>query len=505
MFKVLRPTRDAYITNRVVRGDRVEDANVGAAGSLDLFKLYGVTSSGSVENTELSRLLIHFDLEPLEDLINEGVIDTNNTSFSCKLKLFDVYGGQPTPSNFTVKVHPLSRSFQEGLGRDVVYYSDVDVCNYLTGSRTQGPWLLSGCMLGGGLPGSVDYVTASTLINAGASLESSQTFVTGEENLEVDVTTIVSATLAGLLPDEGFRIALDTSHEQDNKTYFVKRFASRAAYNEDKRPRLLVRYDDSVQDDSLALYLDSSSSIFLYNYASQGSANIRSGSTTITGSNSLKLRMVTEISGGYYSLSFSGSQHRIGSNPVIGVYSASVYLQSTDSLLSSKLASSGSIRFTPIWGSLDGTVGYNTGSTIVVRAAQRGGTSLDSKRFTVSVHNVAERYLPNETSVLRVHIFDATSPHVIASRLPTQLPSEVIRDVHHQVRDVVTNDVVIPFDTEFNSTRASSDSSGMFFKLDANNLTDGRSYVIDVMLVTVNSTRKVFKDASPQFRVSSVR
>lgn len=505
MLKILKADKDAYITDRVVKGVRMMSGNVGAAGSLDLFKLYGYTTTSGSSNVELSRLLIHFDLEPLRNLVSSGRIDPRNSSFNCTLKLFDVYGGQPTPDHFTVAAYPLSRSFDEGLGRDVVYYADIDACNFLTASNAQGIWYASGCGLGGGLPGSVDYVTTSINIAGGASLKSSQFFTTGEENLELDVTLAVSATLAALLPDEGFRISYEQAHENDVYTYFVKRFASRTAFNEDKHPRLIVKYDDSIQDDSQNLTLDASGSIFLYNYVQNRRANLTSGSvgTPITGSNSLILKLSTEVSGGTYELPFTASQHRNGTIPVVGVYSASVFIPSSNTTIRSKLAVSGAVKLTPTWGSLDGTVAYTTASAIYVRGPIRGGATIEPHKLVVTVHNVKKAYGSTEEATLRINIFDHTSPLITVVKVPVELPGLVIRDVHWQIRDSVTNIVEVPFDTVHNSTRASSDTSGMYFKLDASNLTPGRTYVIDVMILTGND-RQLHRDASPVWRVNDL-
>src|SRR5258706_5983601 len=185
MFKVLFADKDAYITDRVIRGTRHVSGNVGSAGSLDLFKLYGNTSSGSTPNTELSRLLIHFNLDPLRKLVSAGKIDVTNPSFACNLRLLDVFAGQTTPRNFTVTVNPLSRSFDEGLGRDVVFYEDNDVCNFLSGSRAQGAWILSGANAGGHVTGSIDYVVTAVINNVTTSLERTQFFKTGTEDLDV--------------------------------------------------------------------------------------------------------------------------------------------------------------------------------------------------------------------------------------------------------------------------------------------------------------------------------
>lgn len=502
MYRALKPKKDAYITDRVVKSVRSHTANVGAAGSLDLFKLYGTTLSGTYPNIELSRLLIQFDLQPLRDLVTAGKIDITNSSFACTLKLFDVYGGQPNPSNFTATVFPLSRSFDEGLGRDVVFYADKDSCNFLTSSLVQGAWLASGCNLGGGLPAALDFITASAV---GVSVGGSQLFITGEENLEVDVTTAISATLTGQLPDEGFRIALEQSLETNNRSYFVKRFASRTAFNEDKHPRLIVRYDDSIQDDSQSLFFDSQSFLFLYNYVRAASSNITSGSslTQITGSNSLILKLSTEISGGTYEFIFTGSQYSNGVNPATGIYSASVYVPSTNSIIVSKLQQSSSITFKPIWGSLDGTVAYLTGVAINCFPQQRGAKSIDPRKFVINVFGIQDSHPTDDSPVVRAHIFDFTSPFVTAARLPVELPGVTVRDVHYQIRDAITNVIAIPFDTTKNSTRLSSDASGMYFKLDMFSLTKDRTYVIDILIVTGND-RQVHKNVSKSFRVTDL-
>lgn len=477
-------------------------ANVGAAGSLDLYKLYGKTLSGSIPNTELSRLLVHYDLSSLRTLVAQGKLDPSNSSFAATLKLFDVYGGQPTPNNFNVSVFPLSRSFDEGLGRDVVYMADKDACNFLSGSRAQGQWLTAGCEMAGGIPGTCDYITSSVFVSSGASLGSTQFFRTGEENLEIDVTLAISATLANIIPDEGFRISLENSLEVDQRSYFVKRFASRTAFNETKHPALIIRYDDSIQDDSQALTFDSQNTLFFYNYDRQEPKNLVSGSsmTPITGSNSLNLKLETEISGGVYTLTFPASQHNNGTFPSQGVYSSSFVIPSTDAVFAQKLAVSGSVRVRQIWSSLDDKVTYQSGSFLFVRPGASGGSSGVNQRFTVSAHNLQGEYKNDQIANVRIHLFDIESPIIKASRLPVEMPGAVFRDVHYQIRCVDDDLVVIPFDQLKNSTRLSSDSRGMFFSLDMSNLTRGRTYTIDVMLAS--SMFNTRYDTNARFTVS---
>ncbi len=758
MFKLLRSCKDAYITDRIVNGIAAVSGNTGKAGTLDLFKLYGVTtttvSGSSVPNTELSRLLTQFDLNPLRAMVAAGQVDPSNPSFSCKLHLFDVYGGQPTPNNFTVSIFPLSASFDEGLGSDVVFYSDQDVCNWTSGSLATGSWFVTGCGLGNISTAPCDYITQ---LSGGLSMQFQQVFVTGLEDLYVDITPIVSATLAGLLPDVGLRISFSSLLEANQYTYFVKRFASRHAFNTDKAPVIEVRFDDSIQDDTKDCYLDATNYLFLYNYNRSSLTNLTSGSSVIEGKDCLELMLDSdfpssvpglisssicllpqgafgfadgsdvlfsgsyqyltgdivyqspgpftfvesfvaftgEISGslgsqqlddvllsgtvtgiytmpvtygvlsgvffndagpangvivdntgaaftgsvflapgntivGTYALygvftpaytgpnlpplpyvfsasyvnsasfivtettasqviggvvgeyvttlpnyvpsgsftlpdgvtpalfgtalltgstpkidgmvfpsasimmtgsfvpdgtfvfsasyivsatygpvdfsigPFTASQLFLGANPQTGIYSASVFIPSTDPDIVTQWQYSGSVTFTPVWRSLDGTFPYLTGSALVVNAPQRGSQTLAPKRFEVTVLGVRDNFGCDEQTVLRVNIFDYTLPYVMSVvRLPVEMPGVIIRDVHYQIRDVATGRILVPFDTVTNSTRLSNDSAGMYFRLDTSNLTPKRSYSIDIMIVTGNN-QQLYKSASPAFRVDDV-
>ena len=121
MYRILTASKDTYITNKIINNSfRATDANVGKASTLDLFKLYGESTSGSVASPfELTRALLKFNLNPLRKLTG-SFLDIGDSSFKCTLKLFDVYGGQTTPSNFKLIMFPLSRSFDEGVGLNVV-------------------------------------------------------------------------------------------------------------------------------------------------------------------------------------------------------------------------------------------------------------------------------------------------------------------------------------------------------------------------------------------------
>lgn len=502
MFRILKADKDTYITNKYIGGKRVVSGNVGIAGTLDLFKLYGITvvSSGSdrIPQTELSRALIHFDLNPLRDLVDEGRIDISHASFKCFLSLKDVYGGQPTPNNFTIDVFPLSASFTEGYGKDVAYYSDEDKCNFLSASSDV-LWGAEGCALACFSTGSGDYITSSITI---ANTKVSQTFVKGTEDLLVDVTQIVSATIKGNLPDQGFRLSFSSTQENDLKTYFVKRFASRQAYDETKHPKIIVKFDDSIQDDTSNLYLDSptSSNLFLYNYIHGQLSSLLSGATTLTGQNCLLLELQSEVTGvGKYSLYFTGSQHLNN----VGIYSASVTLPLSNANIKTSFDLSGSVIFTPIWTSLDQTVTFITGSSITARSPERTSYRLNPRRYTVNVTGITTDYSEEEEVTMRIYIFDDNDPIIKAKRLPVELPGVSLRNVHYAIRNVATNEYVVPFDTLYNSTRASSDSKGMYFNFNTSALTVLNQYAVDIMIVVDNLEQKYLNASSP-FRIIKI-
>lgn len=492
MHLTLRADKDAYITNRIVLEHSSTGSNVGEAGSLDLFKLYGFSTSGSTPLTELSRLLVHFDLQPLRDLITQGRVNASHGSFACRLTLKDVYGGQTTPSNFTVTCFPLSRSFEEGLGRDVVQYTDLGVCNYVSASRTAA-WDSVGCSLGGYVGQQCDYLTSSNT----TSLSASMMFNEGTEDLGLDVTDVIRLILTGSIPDSGFRISYASEHEIDQQSYFVKRFGARRAYDLSKRPALTVTWNDSILDDTGLIALDTPLTLFLHNYELGSAANITSGSSVVTGSACLLLRLVTEVSGGWNTLSFTGSQHA----GMAGVYSASFVVSSSNAVVRQKLDQTGSYRALPIWSSLDGTVPYNTGSYLTFRRKEASTTYGPHVKYDVSVNGLENTVDVDSEIVVRINLFDRQAVGRRTTRTPINSVGATVRDTHVTVRDLDTGETVVPLDKTTLSSRCSSDGEGMWYRLFTHGWHVGHRFVIDVVTST-NGIDTVYRNASAPFRVT---
>lgn len=513
MKRILRATKDGYITNRIIRDSfRATDANVGLAGTLDLFKLAGESQltgsspfvSGTTDPIELSRVLIKFDVSPITALTS-SILDMNHPSFRCTLSLKDVMGGQTLPSNFSLVLYPLAQSFDEGIGRDVSAFEDIDAANYLTASVSSGLalWNVSGADAKGYVgQTSIDVITGSMTLG---DLFVTQSFTDGSEDLSMDITRIVSATISGQIPDHGFRLSFSGTQETDDRTRFVKRFGTRHSTEPRLRPSIEVGFNDSIIDHHRSFFFDVSGSLFLNNIVRGALSNIVSGSTRtpITGSNSLVITLTTgsAASGTYYRTVVSASQHVIGQNSIAGIYSATFVVSpaATGALLN-EVSLAHSATFTEVWGSSDGTVGFYTG-TLVMYDASRTTTLGTLNPLRVSATNVRNAYKSSDRPRVRVFIEDDGASFK-ATKLPIESQSMIFEEMHYRVFDANNDTVVFDFDTVTNSTRLSVDATGPYFDLYASDLDPGRSYCIDVMIVA-QGTRQVFRNVSGIFRVDA--
>ena len=530
MYFTLTASKDTYITDKIIESSfSASNANVGRASTLDLFRLYNESSlSGTTTTNELSRALIKFDYDRIDNL-KFTELDLNAGSFECRLELFDIMGGQVTPSNFTLILFPLSQSFDEGRGRDVIGFNDLDSSNFITASVTNdvvSTWYASGANAEGvidktsssGYPANIDVIVSGNLSdgNGSVGLGKTQTFVYGNENLSIDVTKIVSATVAGIIPNHGFRLSFTGSEETDKKTRFVKRFASRHVRNQLLRPRLVVSYDNTILDDHRNFEFNTSGTLFLNNFHKGKPADILSGAVDVvpvTGANCMHLKLVT----GSYEKVISASQHQAGTklsyadkggesyNYVTGVYSASFSIPFSDSstvtgseTITSKASESGSVSFTTYWSDVDGLVGYHTG-TLTIKVPQRSSFDRIGKELDLIVTNARSLY--NSTERVQFRVFGREFVRKErAHRIPYRRESLIFNEIYFRVLDVDTRDIIIPFKKDNNGTRLSVDSDGMSFQMYMDTLPIGRNYTLEFLIID-HGFEEVLEAKNVNFRV----
>jgi len=505
MYRIISASNDTYITNKIINNSfRATDANVGDAGTLDLFKLYNENIiSGEDYPKEYSRLLLKFPLGDISYMDQNKDIDISDPSFSCKIKLHDVYGGQTTPSKFKLILFPLSQSFTEGRGRDIVKFSDLDAVNFVTASIQNGEailWNEQGANASGILgEENIDIIVSGTLDSSVGlvPLCVEQYFETGTEDLEMDVTKIVSGTLAGLIPDNGFLIAFSGSYQDNDKSYFVKRFASRNATVNASRPKLVVRFNDSIQDYHEDFIFNVTSSLYLLNYHHGNLSNILSGAsgTELTGNDCLKLK----IESGSFKKFFSVSQAKRGRHSLAGIYSSSFSISSFESELYNEANLTGSITFNEVWTNESETVTFLSSSLVVKRENRRTANTKNQNNLLITVLNVNDFYSQGERIKVRVFAEDRDRA-ITYVKSPFEKKSQIFHEMYYRIKDVYDGKILIDFDTENNSTRLSTDSEGMFFDLYTDSLPKGRVYSFD-FLIKRNGVNSIIKDVASKFKV----
>lgn len=488
MFRRLRADKDGYITNKIINGSRVTDANVGQAGTLDLFKLANESASGSFTGSilEVSRILIHFNLDPLRALTG-SILDFTDSSFKARIKMTDVFGGQTIPSNFSIIAYPLSKSFDEGNGFDIGLFRDIDSSNFVTAS-TNVTWSLPGANASGTLNSSnIDIIENGNIGSGVENLFVIQNFSDGTENLNLDVTKVVSATLAGAIPDYGYRISYSGTQETDGISRFVKRFTSRHANDPALRPSLEVFFDDSIQDDHKNFFFDLTGTLFLNNFHFGQPANIISNGQEITGTNSLILHLSSGSGSTFFEKFVTASQFSVGSNFQTGIYFAQFAIDTNETgSIRTQIELAQSATFREVWETTDGSQGFFTGS-LVVKTVPRTAFDMVPSKYQVVIRNNSGKY--QKTEKVRFHIFvqNPLESSRIA-KLPFERKSLLLKNMYYQIRDSNSGKIQIPFETENNGTKCGVHDDGMHFDLYMDDLEVGRTYGIELRFTDLGVT-----------------
>jgi len=500
--------KDAFITNTVVQNMfRVEDANTGQAGTLDLFKLHEEstlpgTSSGV---QEISKILIHFNLNNIRALTASGQplsgTAINNAEF--RLKLFDVIHGETLPSNFNLIAFPLSKSFDEGTGIDIYAFQDIGAVNFISASglnSTAVAWQITGAA-GLGFLGqtSIDAITGSSTYPGlgNTNLFVSQSFTDGTEDLNINVTTVISGVLFGIIPDYGFIIHFSGTEETDSQTRYIKRFYSRHSNVVSKVPRLEVSFNDSIIDHGQNFIFDTTGSIFMKNIVRGKFQDIISGSFQLTGQATdgkgaahLQQLVLVKIESGSFSTFVTASHHKQG------IYSASFAINSLTTALTGELKVANSATFDITWQSMDRRIPYMSSSLIINEI--RREDFVKPKRYLINVTNLKKEYNKNEIAQFRLFVKEKNFSSN-ASKLPSNEQSSIINEMLYQIRDLETNNILMSFDA--NSTRISTDRYSNYFDIIMSSFPAGKNYKIEFKIIEDGSEQIL--DEHVFFRVAA--
>ena len=238
--------------------------------------------------------------------------------------MYNVEHGLTNPKDFTLDAHPLLEAWEEGYGIDLDNHGD-DVKNFGSSWTKRNP--------------TTDWVDAGgTYIEATSS---SQTFTTGLEDLDINVTQIVEYHLGLPIANYGFILKFPDSNEEAEVSYYTKRFFARSSEFYYKRPVLEARWDASIKDDRGSFYASSSlapasdnlNTLYLYNRIRGRLRDIPA-----VGTGSIEVTLYDSIGGSVIGATFTGSHESTG------IYKCDVEADTTGSTIYD-VWSSGSVQY----------------------------------------------------------------------------------------------------------------------------------------------------------------
>ncbi len=480
-IKKYHATADTTISNAfdqsLLSSNRATGSNMGASDILEVFSLYGQSSSSSGLSSELSRVLIQFDTDAIQTDRTAGNIPTSS-AVSFYLKLYNARHPETLPQDYTLTISAVSQSWEEGDGLDLVNYSDKTYG--LTGST----WTFRSSSAAWASAGG-DY-HASPTFNA--------SFPEGFEDLEVNVTSLVEEWLRGDKQNYGFGVALPSSLETRDKSYYTKRFFARGTEFYYKRPCLEARWDDSKQDDRGDFYLSSSlapgpdnlNTIYLYNVVRGRLRNIPAIGTN----NHI---YVSIYSGSADNSSPSGSAQVLASSTAFvnthvpqvvtgGFVSTGVYSASFAYTGSSELT-----RIYDVWWT-GSARDANANGTHNVTQLQTGSITIDrfsanvfnpSERYVLSISNLRESYSTTETARFKLYARARNWSPTIFTKAQDTPETTVITSASYEIFRASDGLRVIPFGTGSDyHTALSYNISGNYFDLNMSSFEADQMYGI---------------------------
>ena len=239
---------------------------IGAAGDTTTTVIGDATNRIAItpfRRFEHSAVLLTFDLK---SIVDEHVVDLNNSIFSndagnasdfkAFLRLKDVGVASTSPKDFKLRLRVLNNDFNEGIGRDVIHFSDLGDANFKTiNSLTSTP-----------ITWTTESVVSIGDVVTGFDEELS---VKDSEDLVFDITSHVYAFMQNNNLSQTF--VIDFSHENlfDEYTYFLKRLGSRNLSNRFNRPKIEIKVKDSkferVNYSNKKRFLDNEETLYLTN------------------------------------------------------------------------------------------------------------------------------------------------------------------------------------------------------------------------------------------------
>jgi hypothetical protein len=395
--------------------------------------------------------------------IKNIIINNASTDFSASVK-DDVVTIYAVPANDAGNSGSLSSSLSE--------WVEVTGSDYVTNG------LLSASFKGGS-----DYTLWA---NEGgdfyddASSSFTQTFDTGFENLEMDVTPLVEQWISSSAnsgtpgvaerTNHGFRISLSGSSGTGTNSYYTKKFFARGSQFFFKRPTIEARWDSSKKDDRGNFYLSSSlvpasdnlMKLYLYNV-------VRGQLTDIPGLDSNSL-LVSLYSGTLDNTAPSGSKIGLaiggGTTAALDINTTASYVETGVYSCSFAYTSSAITTIFDVWHSGSTATEYHTGSSISIDTFDSQDFNFD-QRYVSKITNLRPSYSTNEVARFRLFTRQKDWNPTIYTVAKNDVDISIVDNIYYKIVRANDNWIAVDFGTgSTNHTRLSYDVSGSYFDFD---------------------------------------
>jgi len=479
---------------------RATGSSMGQSDILEVFSVYGQTTTGSVE---LSRILLDFPVEnnvtgEIKGDRTAGTIPASgNVNFY--LKLYNAKHSNTLPVAPTFNIAALSQSWAEGSGTDMDNYEEEGASNWLD-RQTAVAW---------DEPGGL-FHTAS--YNAGNNLPMySTTMTNGYEDLEVDITSLVEEWIAGTKPNYGLGVYLAATQEAYNsnssglnnrtdtgllhnllgvkESYYTKKFFGRGTEFFFKKPAIEARWNESLEDDRSNFFYSSSladgpsnlNTLYLYNYVrgelqdipALDPANkyiyvqVYSGSANNTTPIGNPVNLCPVKKGSLWTTATNNLTYVTGGHHETGIYTASVCLTSSPTPLT---------KIFDVWQTAAG-LQLHTGSIKPTTISLAADYPIPD--YYSNITNLKSSYSPTETARMRLYTRNKNWNPTIYTVAQAAAESNIVENAYFKVTRIIDNLEIIPYGTGSDQyTKLSHDVSGNYFDLDMSLFEPGYMYGI---------------------------
>jgi len=340
--------------------------------------------------------------------------------------------------------------------------------------------------------GSGRWATAGGQYFLDSSSSFEQTFQTGLEDMEVDITELVeqwinsAGNVLGYKDRDGVIIKLAPTFEAQSSfnssgsltTNYTKKFFSRSSEYFFKRPVIEARWDSATRDNRGNFYISSSLStptdnlntLYMYNYVRGNLRDIGNRSSNLP---ALTLyhasASVPEIGSrkGFLNSSNAAVEHLTSSRVSTGVYKATF-------AVTAGVVTDTYPYLVDVW-TLDGTQAH-TGSSFLPKTHAFSAYN-PNQTYVVSMPNLKQQYNKRQIERFRLFVREKNwSPNIYTKAVAT--PETILIDsASYQLTRLADDQVVINYGTSStNHTMLSYDVSGNYFDLDMKMLEPGYTY-----------------------------